>query len=82
LPIIQTKRNFYRFFIYSDTATIITGTKKLGFWETSKMIDVTHSNKYINNGKVDHYEVVQNKNFSDYFFLKLEQNTIRTIITR
>jgi hypothetical protein len=26
----SNQRNFYRF-IYSDTATIITGTKKLGF---------------------------------------------------
>jgi hypothetical protein len=31
---IQTKRNFYRF-IYSDTATIITGTKEIGLLETN-----------------------------------------------
>jgi hypothetical protein len=55
-----------------DTTTIVTGIKRKWFFgKKTETIDITHSNKLINNGKVDHFEVVQNKNFFQTTFFKV-----------
>jgi hypothetical protein len=47
-----------------DTATIVTGTKRNWlFGKQAATIDITHSNKYINNGEAEYYEVVRKKKF-------------------
>lgn len=67
-----------------DTATIVTGTKrKWAFGKQIETIDITHSNKHINNGKVDHYQVVKNKNFFQTTFFKVGAGILLgAIITR
>jgi hypothetical protein len=55
-----------------DTATIITGIKrKWVFGKQVATIDITHSNKYINNGEAEYYEVVQNKSFFNTTLFKI-----------
>lgn len=45
-----------------DSLTIVTGLKRKWFLgKETQTIDVIHSNKYINNGKLNYYEVVQPK---------------------
>lgn len=47
-----------------DSVTIVTGIKRNWlFGKTTSTIDISHSNKFVNNGKVDYYEVKQNKKF-------------------
>jgi hypothetical protein len=55
-----------------DSLTILTGTKRnWAFGKSIQTIDVSHSNKFINNGKIEHYQVVQNKNFFQTTFFKV-----------
>jgi hypothetical protein len=55
-----------------DTATIITGIKRKWFLgKQIATIDITHSNKYINNGEAEYYEVVQNKSFFNTTLFKI-----------
>lgn len=72
------------FLSISDTATIVTGTKRNWvFGKQIETIDVTHSNKYINNGRVDHYKVVQDKSFFQSTFFKVGAGILLgAIITR
>lgn len=55
-----------------DSLTIVTGLKrKWLFGKNVETIDISHSNKFVNNGQVNYYEVKQNKKFYETTLFKV-----------
>jgi hypothetical protein len=49
-----------------DSLLIVTGTKRKWFLgKETNTIDISHTNKYISSGQVQHIEVVQKKQWHD-----------------